>query len=79
MNDDEVFELLGSVLPPELITNYVLICETYDEHGAELHVLTSENTTPWLATGMVESALDIIQMGNVQPAGLYTDDDEDDI
>jgi hypothetical protein len=75
MNEDELRKLLEAAMPKGLISNYVIVCETYDEFGADLHVMVSENTTPWLAMGMVDSAQDIIQMGNVTFAGC--DDDED--
>jgi len=78
MDEESLRKLLKDALPHSLIANYVLICETYDATGADLQVVVSENTTPWLAIGMVDSAQDIIQMGNVNFAGCGDSDDEED-
>ena len=78
MNEDEAFEILQGALPETLVTNYVLVFETLDEYGSELHVVVSEGTTPWLASGMVDSAQDIIHMGQVSYAGSPNEEDIED-
>ena len=78
MNEEEANELLHSILPDRLVTNYVLVCETYDNDGYELHVITSDSTTPWLAMGMVDSAQDIIQMGHARNVGMLGFDGDED-
>jgi hypothetical protein len=61
--DDAIRELVTSAFPETLITNYVVIAETYSGSGAHLLLSVSEDITPWLAEGMLNSAMDMLAAG----------------
>jgi hypothetical protein len=49
-------EILENALPRELVTNYILICETVDEFGADLEIIANKDASPWLILGMLKYA-----------------------
>jgi hypothetical protein len=60
----DVFKsLVEQVLPNKLITNFILIAEVADDKSTQLSVSVSDNMTPWLGAGMVQSAMEIMLSG----------------
>ena len=59
-SDDVFSEIIREAMPERVITNYVLVCEVLSGNGSELSIITSESLTPWLGTGMLQSALDMM-------------------
>lgn len=66
INEDLFQDLIHSVLPERLITNFIVIAEVMDDSGEELSVVMSDNMTPWLAVGMLKSAVDIVNGENAR-------------
>ena len=66
MNEEEDFfhELIRNAMPGRVITNFILVCEVLTEDGAELSLSTSESITPWLGTGMLQSAMNMMHGTN---------------
>jgi hypothetical protein len=65
-NDDmnEIFrELVQKSLPEKLITNFVIVAEVADEDSSQLSIFVSDTMSPWLAHGMLEYAIDMIDTG----------------
>jgi hypothetical protein len=65
-NDDmnEIFrELVQKSLPEKLITNFVIVAEVADEDSSQLSIFVSDTMSPWLAHGMLEYAIDMIDNG----------------
>lgn len=61
MNDDDTFvKLIEGVLPDQIISNFILIAEISDGDSKKLAVILSPEITPWLASGMVESATEFM-------------------
>lgn len=78
-SDDETFgEMMNDALPDAIITNFVTIYEIATEHGMELSLSTSDTLTPWLASGMLDFAKEMILSGahGVTSAAEYLDDEE---
>ena len=48
--------LLENALPREFVANYVLICETVDQYGNDLQVISNTDASPWLILGMLKYA-----------------------
>lgn len=53
-------EILENALPKQLITNYVLICETADEFGTDLEIISNNDASPWLTLGMLKYAMEAV-------------------
>jgi hypothetical protein len=67
---NEIFrELVQKSLPDKLIVNFVIIAEVADDVGSQLSLFVSDTMSPWLAHGMLEYAIDMINSG---------EEDEDD-
>lgn len=64
--DKEIEELLRSILPQGLVTNFVLIAEVVSDSQQELVLSISDSMTPWLANGMLETAMDMMRSGEYQ-------------
>lgn len=64
--DKEIEELLKSILPQGLVTNFVLIAEVASDSQQELVLSISDSMTPWLANGMLETAMDMMRSGEYQ-------------
>lgn len=68
---NEIFrELVQKSLPDKLIVNFVIVAEVADEVGSQLSLFVSDTMSPWLAHGMLEYAIDMINSGEED------DDDE---
>lgn len=60
-DDQAAFEeIIRGAMPGRVISNYILICEIMSNEGSELSIATSDSLTPWLGTGMLQSALDMM-------------------
>lgn len=58
---NEIFrELVQKSLPQKLITNFVIVAEVADDDGSQLSLFVSDTMSPWLAHGMLEYAIDMI-------------------
>lgn len=62
-------ELVQKSLPDKLIVNFVIVAEVADDVGSQLSLFVSDTMSPWLAHGMLEYAIDMINSG---------EEDEDD-
>jgi len=56
-------KLMRGMLPSRLITNFIIVAEVVDGDSNELSVSVSGGMTPWLASGMLEHAANIISAG----------------
>jgi hypothetical protein len=58
---NEIFrELVQKSLPEQLITNFVIVAEVTDEDSSQLNIFVSDTMSPWLAHGMLEYAINMI-------------------
>lgn len=64
--DKEIEELLRGMLPQGLVTNFVLIAEVVSNSQQELVLSISDSMTPWLANGMLETAMEMMRAGEYQ-------------
>ena len=64
--DKEIEELLRGALPQSLVTNFVLIAEIVSDSDQELVLTISDSMTPWLANGMLETAMEMMRAGEYQ-------------
>lgn len=64
--DGEIEKLLRGALPQGLVTNFVLIAEVVSDSQQELVLSISDSMTPWLAHGMLETAMDMMRSGEYQ-------------
>lgn len=62
-DDDGVESLINDALPDRVITNFLTIFEYATETGLELAITSSDTMTPWLASGMLNFAEDMIYSG----------------
>jgi hypothetical protein len=62
-------------MPEKLIANFIIVAEMVDGTNTELSIFVSESMTPWLASGMLQSAIDLVADGQ---QSIIEDDDEDD-
>ena len=68
---NEIFrEIVQKTLPEKLVVNFVVVAEIADETGSQLSLFVSDSMSPWLAHGMLEYAIDMVDSGNIK------DDDE---
>ena len=82
--DDETNELLGiqfreimkKQMPNLVVSNFVMIAEVVSEDGAELTIATSDSMTPWLANGMLNFGLTMMNSGQIE-IGMTDPDEED--
>jgi hypothetical protein len=65
-------QLMRGMLPSRLITNFIIVAEVVDGDSSELSVSVSGGMSPWLASGMLEHAANIISTGESR-----SQDDED--
>ena len=66
-NEDmnEIFrELVQKSLPQKLIINFVIVAEVADDDGSQLSIFVSDTMSPWLAHGMLEYAIGMIDTGS---------------
>ncbi len=64
--DKELEELLRGVLPESFVSNFVLIAEVVSDSEQELVLTISDSMTPWLANGMLETAMEMMRAGEYQ-------------
>ena len=67
--DEEMVELrrvLRKTMSNRIITNFVIIAEVADEDGQALSLSVSDGITPWLAFGMLNSAVAMLGSGEYQ-------------
>jgi hypothetical protein len=64
--DKDIEELLRGALPQSLVTNFVLIAEIVSGSDQELVLTISDSMTPWLANGMLETAMEMMRAGEYQ-------------
>jgi hypothetical protein len=70
-NMNEIFrELVHKSMPEKLIVNFVIVAEVADEKGSQLSLFVSDSMSPWLAHGMLEYAIDMVDSEN------YKENDE---
>jgi hypothetical protein len=63
--DENIFsELIRNAMPNRIISNFVLVCEVLTEDGSELSIATSDSMTPWLGSGMLQSAVNMMHSAN---------------
>ena len=75
MSDDQFFEkMINDAMPDAVVTNYVIIAEIVSESGTDLQLILSDSATPWLASGMLEFASDMLYSGQHQ---FHSIEDED--
>lgn len=54
-------EIVKEAFPENLVTNYLTVVEVISDDGEPtLSILMSDHMTPWLAGGMLQSAMDIL-------------------
>lgn len=62
-DDDAAYieELVSNVIPDKFVANFIVIAEVFNESGkTELSLVTSDQMSPWLALGMIQSAQDMV-------------------
>jgi hypothetical protein len=62
-NDDFFQKMINDAMPNMVITNYVVVAEVVTENGTDLQMMLSRSATPWLASGMLEFASDMLFSG----------------
>ena len=67
INENTFQDLIGSVLPDRLITNFIVVAEVMDSTNEELSIVMSDGMTPWLAVGMLKSAVDMVNGEHIRP------------
>ena len=70
--DKSIEDLLRSALPNIVITNFILVAEVVDEEETKLFISMSDNMTPWLASGMLQCGLELLNDNDG-----YDEDDEE--
>lgn len=66
-DDQEVFEeLIRSVMPESVISNFIVVAEVVNNDDEELSIVMSDRMTPWMASGMLKFASDMIMDGHGQ-------------
>lgn len=68
-------DIVKKAMPDKLIANFVVVAEMVDGTNTELSIFVSESMTPWLASGMLQAAMDLVADG--QQSIIEDDDDED--
>ncbi len=62
--DDFLRKALDEACPDgHLVTHWVMVVETMDGDEQNLHVVSSDSVTPWLAMGMLDAAKRIVNEG----------------
>lgn len=77
MSDDNFFQrMINDAMPNTVVTNYVIVAEVVTEQGTDLQVILSQSATPWLVSGMLEFASDMLYNGQHEFHNIYEEDDE---
>ena len=61
-----------------VLGNFVIVAEIIYPDGAELRVAPSEGAPPWLVSGMLDQAHDVVKSGAAYEEIISFIDDEDD-
>lgn len=69
-------DIVKKAMPDKIIANFVVVAEMVDGTNTELSIFVSESMTPWLASGMLQAAMDLVADG--QQSIIEDDEDEDD-
>ena len=64
--DKDIEQLLRESLPQGLVTNFVLIAEVVSNSQQEMILSVSDSMTPWLANGMLTTAMEMMRVGEYQ-------------
>lgn len=67
-------DIVKKAMPEKLIANFVVVAEMIDGTNTELSIFVSESMTPWLASGMLQAAMDLVADGQ---QSIIEDEDED--
>lgn len=68
-------DIVKKAMPDKIIANFVVVAEMVDGTNTELSIFVSESMTPWLASGMLQAAMDLVADG--QQSIIEDDEDED--
>lgn len=63
---EELQKLMRLSLPTKLVTNFIIVAEVADEESQDLSLIVSDGATPWLAFGMLNSAMSMLNSGEYQ-------------
>jgi hypothetical protein len=63
---EEIANLLRSSMPDKVVTNFIVIAEVVEADSQGLSLAISDTMTPWLAYGMLNSAMGMISSGEFQ-------------
>jgi hypothetical protein len=63
---EEIANLLRSSMPDKVVTNFIVVAEVMDEDSQGLSLALSDTMTPWLAYGMLNSAMGMVSSGEYQ-------------
>lgn len=67
MDNNQFFQkMINEAMPNLVVSNYVIIAEVISESETNLQMILSDTVTPWLASGMLEFASDMIYSGQHQ-------------
>ena len=55
--------MINDSMPDALVSNYIIVAEVVSETGTDLQMILSDGITPWLASGMLEFASDMLFTG----------------
>jgi len=67
-------DIVKKAMPDKIIANFVVVAEMVDGTNTELSIFVSESMTPWLASGMLQAAMDLVADGQ---QSIIEDDDDD--
>lgn len=57
----DFWKIVKESFPDAKITNFIVICEIENEESMAIRINTSDKMTPWLASGMIEYAVRILE------------------
>jgi len=60
---EELQKLMRLSLPTKLVTNFIIVAEVMDEESQDLQLIISDGASPWLAFGMLNSAMSMLSSG----------------
>lgn len=59
-------EMMREQMPNRVITNFIVIAEVSGGSTQELSLSMSDTMTPWLASGMLNAAMQMVHSGEYQ-------------
>jgi hypothetical protein len=72
-NQNNAFlDIVKKAMPDKIIANFIIVAEMVDGTNTELSIFVSESMTPWLATGMLQAAMDLPPMASSQSLKMLT-------